>query len=376
MDYMRRALDLARMALGTTSPNPAVGAVVVKDGHIVGEGYTQPPGSAHAEVVALGEAGSRAAGATLYVTLEPCSHFGRTPPCSQAVIQAGIAEVHMSILDPNPLVSGGGRRQLEDAGIRTYLGEGADEAREINEAFLKRVTTGMPFVTAKWAMSLDGKIATRSGDSKWITSAPARAYGHYLRAINDAVIVGIGTVLADDPELTVRLRTDLAAETTPARVWPRRGTQPLRVVLDSQGRIPLTAKVLNPAAGPVLVATTEWMDVDRRRAIRSRGAELFVLPERDGVVDLHALLSALVERGVNGVLIEGGGKVLSSAVFGHLVDKVCAFIAPKIIGGDGAPSPVRGSGAETMAGVVDLERQCVHAIGDDVLITGYISQRN
>lgn len=368
---MRRALNLARMALGSTSPNPAVGAVVVRDGRVVGEGFTQPPGHAHAEVVALAMAGARARGAAMYVTLEPCAHFGRTPPCADAIVEAGIEEVHIAILDPNPLVNGRGRSRLEEAGVRTHLGEGADEAAEINEAFLKHVVTRRPFVTAKWAMSLDGKIATRSGDSKWITGATARAYAHYLRAINDAVVVGVATVLADDPRLTVRIPEDVSADSTPAGLWPRQPRQPLRVVLDSHGRIMATARVLDVSDGPAMVATTERMSPSTRRDIEARGAEVLVVPERDGLVDLRAVMDALGERGVTGVLIEGGGQVLGSAMFDGLVDKVCAFVAPKVIGGDAAPSPVRGAGAPTMAQVINLHRQRLFTVGEDVLVVGY-----
>lgn len=374
MDYMRRALDLARMAMGSTSPNPSVGAVVVRDGQVVGEGYTQPPGSAHAEVMALAMAGQKAAGATLYVTLEPCSHFGRTPPCVRAVIEAGITAVHMAILDPNPRVNGQGRRQLEAAGIATYLGQGSEEATEINEAFLKHTRNRQPFVTAKWAMSLDGKIATRGGDSKWITGPIARAYAHYLRAINDAVVVGVGTVLADDPQLTVRIPESVAAAVTPARVWPAQAQQPLRIVLDSQGRIPLSAKVLDIRSGPTMVATTERIDDEKKRALEALGVEVCVLPERNGMTDFGALMCLLGERGLAGVLVEGGGQVLGSAVFEGWVDKVCAFVAPKIIGGESAPSPVRGLGAGRMAEIISSRRQRVYTMGDDLLVVGYVSE--
>ena len=204
MDYMERAICLAKLALGQVSPNPAVGAIVVRDGVIVGQGYTQPPGSWHAEVMALNQAGEQARGAVMYVTLEPCCHYGRTPPCTQALIAAGISEVHLAMLDPNPLVCGRGKAELEKAGIRTYLGEHEAEAREINEAYTKYITTGLPFVTAKFAMSLDGKIATKTGDSRWISGREARRYVHYLRYTSDAIMAGVNTILADDPQLTSR----------------------------------------------------------------------------------------------------------------------------------------------------------------------------
>ena len=201
---MERAISLAKLALGQVSPNPAVGAVIVKDDDVIGQGYTQPPGSSHAEIMALKEAGERARGAVMYVTLEPCCHYGRTPPCTKAIIAAGIKEVHAAMIDPNPLVNGKGLKELEKAGIKTFLGEHADDASEIIESYVKFITTGRPFVTIKFAMSLDGKIATRSGDSKWISSDESRRYVHFLRYTSDAVMVGVNTVLIDDPQLTSR----------------------------------------------------------------------------------------------------------------------------------------------------------------------------
>ncbi len=352
MSHMRRALLLARRALGSVSPNPAVGAVIVKDGEVVGEGWTQPPGQAHAEVMALRHAGARARGATLYVTLEPCSHFGRTPPCADAVIAAGIAEVHAALIDPNPLVNGGGIARLRDAGIRTHVGEGKDEAREIIEAYIKHKTTGLPFVTAKFAMSLDGKIATRSGDSKWITGEEARRYVHELRAVSDAIIVGVNTVIADDPQLTAR-----DAEGKPL------ARQPLRVVVDSSGRTPKEARMLGEP-GKTLIATT-------RENLAWAGAETMLVPSRNGLVDAGELLKKLGQRDVTSVFVEGGGTLLGSLFDQRLVDKVIAFVAPAIIGGRAAPSPVGGEGVETMADALRLQRVRVTQLGTDVAITGY-----
>ena len=234
MDYMKLALSLARRTLGSVSPNPAVGAVIVRDGEIVGEGWTQPPGQAHAEIEALRQAGDGASGAMLYVTLEPCNHFGRTPPCTQAIMDAGIAEVHIAATDPNPHVTGGGMARLNDEGIKTLIGERENEARQVIEAFTKHAVTGIPFVTAKFAMSLDGKIATRTGDSKWITGEESRRYVHQLRAESDAIMIGINTVLADNPQLTARDDNG-----TPIK------RQPLRVIVDSGGRLPEDAILLN-----------------------------------------------------------------------------------------------------------------------------------
>ena len=264
--YMGLALSLAERAVGSVSPNPPVGAVLVRDGEVVGEGYTQPPGQAHAEIVAIRQAGPRARGATLYTTLEPCNHQGRTGPCSEAIIEAGVAEVHSAVMDPNPHVKGGGLSRLSEAGIAVSTGEMAGEASRLIEAYAKLVTTGTPFVTAKFAMSLDGKIATRTGSSQWITGEEARAYAHRLRAASDAVMVGINTVLADDPRLTAR---DGSGEAL--------GRQPLRVVVDSRGRIPREARMLGEPGSTLIVTggagghEARPYDEGRERSSRERG---------------------------------------------------------------------------------------------------------
>ncbi|MCL5264444.1 MAG: bifunctional diaminohydroxyphosphoribosylaminopyrimidine deaminase/5-amino-6-(5-phosphoribosylamino)uracil reductase RibD [Chloroflexi bacterium] len=361
--FMQRALDLARNAQGRTSPNPPVGAVVVKGGQIIGEGHTQPAGSWHAEVMALRQAGDAARGATMYVTLEPCCHYGRTPPCAQALIAAGLAEVHVATLDPNPRVSGNGLNELEGAGIIVRLGEAEDEAKEIVEGFAKYITTGTPFFTLKWAMSLDGKIATRTGESKWITGESARAFAHRLRDANDAIIVGMNTVLLDDPQLNVRVETGRA----------HRQSDPLRVVVDTAGRIPLDAQLLSPAlAGRTLIATTERCDQARREEIARRGAEALVLPESRGRVDLSALAHALAARGIVNVMVEGGGALLASMLEEGLADKVYAFVGPKIIGGREAPGPIGGAGTAAIAEVPRLERTSFQRLGEDHVIVGYI----
>lgn len=356
-DHMSRALALARQAVGSVSPNPPVGAVLVKDGAVVGEGFTQPPGGDHAEIVALKQAGKAARGAELYVTLEPCAHFGRTPPCTEAIIRSEVARVHIAALDPAPHTGGRGVWVLEHAGISVTVREGTPEARSLIESFAKHVTTGIPFVTVKFAMSLDGKIATRSGDSRWITGSPARAAAHGLRAGVDAVLVGIGTALADDPQLTVR----------DAPV-PARG-QPLRVVVDSRLRLPPTAAML-AAEGHTLVATATD-DSTRRAGLEAAGAEVLAVPGRDGRVDLPALLRALGQREVTAVLAEGGAGLLGTLFDAQTVDKVVAFVAPAIIGGAQALSPVAGHGAGVMPDVLRLVRVSHQGVGDDVMITGY-----
>ncbi|MHB1006886.1 MAG: bifunctional diaminohydroxyphosphoribosylaminopyrimidine deaminase/5-amino-6-(5-phosphoribosylamino)uracil reductase RibD [Chloroflexota bacterium] len=364
MDYMARALSLARQAQGTTSPNPAVGAVVVRDGEIVGEGFTQPPGSAHAEIMALRQAGERARGGTLYVTLEPCCHFGRTPPCTVAVLAAGIAEVRAATLDPNPLVNGCGASALAEAGVRVSVGEHQAEALELNEAFFKYIRTRRPFVAVKYAMTLDGKIATRTAHSRWVTGIEARRRVHALRAAADAVLVGVGTVLADDPRLTVRLN---GAQDEPA------AHQPWRVIVDSTCRTPPTARVVTDAyAGRTLVVTTPRAPAERQAALRSGGAEVVaVAPADDGRVDLHGLLEVMAGRGIINVLAEAGG-TLTAALFGaEVVDKVYAFLAPKIVGGVAAPSPVGGTGVATMDDAFPLRLASVERLGQDVLLVGY-----
>ena len=358
MTYMERALSLARRALGSVSPNAAVGAVIVADGQVVGEGWSQPPGQAHAEVGALRQAGPKADGATLYVTLEPCNHFGRTPPCTEAIIEAGIAEVYAATVDPNPLVSGGGLSRLKEAGVQTYVGEGEREARELIEAFAKFITTGLPFVTAKFAMSLDGKIATRTGDSKWITGEEARGCAHQLRETSDAIMVGVNTVLADDPQLTARDQQGHSLE-----------RQPLRVLVDSRGRTPPRARLL-AEPGRTLIAVACADDAPRLRLEQS-GAELVSFPAEDGSVALSQLLRMLGQREIASVLVEGGGTLLGSLFDQGLVDRVVAFISPTIVGGSAARTAVAGIGVENMAEALRLQDVRVKQLGPDLAVIGY-----
>ena len=355
---MSRALSLARRALGSVSPNPSVGAVLVQGEEVVGEGWTQPPGQEHAEVMAIRIAGPRAAGATMYCTLEPCDHIGRTGPCTDAIIEAGIAEVHVSMLDPNPMVCGKGLSSLNDAGVKTYAGEGRDEAGELTEAYATYVTTGLPHVTAKFAMSLDGKIATRTGDSRWITGEEARRFTHELRATSDCIMTGVNTVLADDPQLTARDEDGVALD-----------RQPLRVVVDSAGGTPPRARLLSEP-GRTLVAIAHADDAVRR-ALTQAGAEIEAVPADDGAVDLLKLLKVLGEREITSVFVESGGTLLGSLFDRDLVDKVVAFVAPTIIGGKMAPSPVGGDGHEKMADALRLRRVRVRNFGDDVALIGY-----
>ncbi len=362
---MRRALVLARKALGHVSPNPAVGAVIVKDGQVIGEGYTQPPGGPHAEVVALRQAGEAARGAEIYVTLEPCCHFGRTPPCTRAVIQAGIVRVHAATIDPNPVVAGKGVAELRQAGIEVVLGEREAEAREVNEAFIKHITTGLPFVIAKFAASLDGKLATRTGDSQWVTGPLARRRAHELRHIVDAIMVGANTVIADDPQLTYRRRGD--------RLHPG-DRQPLRIVVDSQGRVPPSARVFD-SPGKAMLVTARALAAEKATGFARRGVEVVEIPAQAGWVDLPGLLRLLGERQVTSLLIDGGGILLGSFFDMGLVDKVEAAIAPIIIGGKDAVPAVSGVGVDKIANVFSLERVTVHRAGRDILVSGYVAKR-
>jgi diaminohydroxyphosphoribosylaminopyrimidine deaminase/5-amino-6-(5-phosphoribosylamino)uracil reductase len=370
---MERALSLARQALGTVSPNPAVGAVLVKAGPIVGEGFTQPVGGPHAEVAAIRQAGEAARGATLYVTLEPCCHHGRTPPCTEAILAAGVREVHLSHLDPDPHVNGRGKAELESAGVAVFVGEGEEEARRINEAYLKHRTTGLPFVIAKFATSLDGKIAATSGDSRWVSGPESRRWAHRQRTLVDAIMVGVRTVLIDDPELTARPEPCEGARQADGE--PR---QPLRLVVDSRGRTPASAQVLRGPA-QTLVSTTDASSEAWRREMRDAGAEVVVLPTRraggpasEERVDLGELLRHLGGRDILSLLVEGGGELLGAFFDLGLVDKVQAIVAPIIIGGQDAPTAVAGRGAYRMADALRLRDVTLERLGEDMLVTGYV----
>jgi diaminohydroxyphosphoribosylaminopyrimidine deaminase/5-amino-6-(5-phosphoribosylamino)uracil reductase len=355
---MDRALELARTALGTTSPNPAVGALIVKDGLVVGEGFTQSPGGYHAEIVALKAAGTSARGATLFTTLEPCCHEGRTPPCTKAIIEAGISTICIAAVDPNPKVNGKGIKELADAGITVQSDDRQEGAEQIIEAYSHFIKTGRPFVVAKFATSLDGKIATTSGDSKWITSQEARSHANALRGQYDAVMVGVKTVIEDNPQLTLRQGAAPSVR------------QPLRIVVDSHGRTPPSSSLLREA-GQTLIAASD-VEASRRHSLEESGAEiLLVAPSSHGGVDLGNLLQALAARDVTGIMVEGGGRLLGSLFDLGFVDKVLAFVSPTIIGGASSPSPVSGRGATRMSEVLRLERTTVEVLGGDVLISGY-----
>ncbi len=362
LDFMAYSLSLAELALGYTSPNPAVGAVIMRDGIVVGLGHTQQPGLEHAEIMALNQAGEMARGATMYVTLEPCCHHGKTPPCTDAIINAGVSEVHIAIIDPNPLVSGKGIQKLEDAGIKTYVGEYEDKAREINEGYLKYITTGIPFVIGKFAMSLDGKIATRTGDSKWITSDEARNYVQSQRHIVDAIMVGANTVILDDPQLTARGHSGKGG---------RSKLQPTRVIVDGKGRVPTTARIFSEP-GKTLLAMSDTFENREKCKVGRAGTEYLFFKSHDGLIDLSELLKVLGQKQITTVTIEGGGKLLGAFFDSHLVDRVFAFIAPIIIGGQDAKTAVSGAGVARISDAFKLKKVRIAQFNDEFLISGYL----
>lgn len=359
--YMQQALAIARYATGRTSPNPLVGAVIVKDGRIVGQGWHRKAGTPHAEVHALAQAGELAKGATVYVTLEPCSHHGRTGPCADALIEAGVKKVVVAMTDPNPEVAGNGLVRLRAAGIEVVEGVLTAEAASINEVFLKWITTGMPFGILKTAMTLDGKIASHTGHSKWITSEAAREYVHKLRDIYDGILVGVGTILADNPKLTTRL--------------PEGGHNPVRIIVDTRARTPLTANVVTDKQAPTIIAVGREAPVERIEALQKLGIEVVVLEQNSQGVDLRQLFKVLGERRITSVFIEGGATINASLLADNLIDKVYAFVAPKIIGGKSAPGPVGGTGVDTVDQAILLENITTQTVGDDILISGYIAGR-
>ena len=362
---MARALRLARKALGRTSPNPAVGAVVVKRGRIVGEGFHRRAGAPHAEIEALRHAGPRARGAALYVTLEPCNHTGRTPPCCGAILAAGVSRVVIAATDPNPLTNGRGIARLRRAGVPVVTGVLAREASALNEPFWKAMRAGLPLVIAKVGQSLDGKIATATGESRWITSPAARQLGHQWRGRVDAVLVGVNTVLRDDPLLT-------------ARGVPRRRHRPVKVIVDSRLRTPPGARCLSARSpAPTLLVTIRSSgraagpaahEARMREACARRGVEVLALPARQGRVPLRRLCRLLVRRGIQSVLIEGGGEVLAGALAERIVDRIVFFIAPILIGGRASPGSLGGTGVSRLGRAIRLEDVTYRRIGPDLCV--------
>jgi diaminohydroxyphosphoribosylaminopyrimidine deaminase/5-amino-6-(5-phosphoribosylamino)uracil reductase len=350
---MQRCLELARRALGRTAPNPLVGCVIVQEGEVVGEGFHPAAGQPHAEIFALRQAGDRARGATLYVNLEPCNHYGRTPPCSEAVVAAGLRRVVVGMIDPNPRVSGAGIARLQQAGIEVGVGVEEAACQELNEAFVHRVLHQRPFGILKYAMTLDGKIAATGGHSAWVTDSPARALVHQLRAGCDAIVVGGNTVRQDNPLLTSRQQPT-----------------PLRVVMSRSLHLPNDANLWDTAIAPTLVCTEASANSEMQQFLQSRGVEVLeLIPLTPAAVMAH-----LYDRGCLSVLWECGGTLAAQAIGDGSVQKILAFIAPKLVGGVTAPSPIGDLGLTRMTDAISLERVRWRAIGQDLLVEGYLGE--
>lgn len=359
-DFMKAALELAEKGCGLTSPNPMVGAVIVKDGQIVGRGWHEKAGGPHAEVNAIANAGSRARGAAIYVTLEPCNHQGRTPPCTKAILDAGIARVVCAMADPNPGVAGGGADFLASHGVEMKMGVCQEQALRLNEFFIRFIMTRRPFVVLKCAATLDGKIATLTGDSKWVTGPAARARVHRIRHHVDAILVGINTVKADDPSLTTRLESGT-------------GKDPVRVILDTRLSMPENARMLHqPSEAMTVIATGTQTDLQKVTRLKQAGVKIMSLPAgKSNGIDLKALLERLGQMDITSLLVEGGSRVAGSFLRAGLVDKICFFYGPKILGGEGIPV-CSGPGPESMASAIGVKHMEIEQIGDDFLIQGYL----
>jgi diaminohydroxyphosphoribosylaminopyrimidine deaminase/5-amino-6-(5-phosphoribosylamino)uracil reductase len=357
--FMHQCLNLAKRGLGFTAPNPVVGAVVVREGLVAGKGFHAKAGTDHAEIIALRRAGERAQGATLYVSLEPCAHFGRTPPCVKEIIARKIGRVVIAMRDPNPSVDGKGIEELKKAGISVEVGLLEGRARRLNEVFITNVTARRPFIALKAASSLDGKIAAANGASKWITSEKSRLFGRRLRGIYDSVMVGIGTVLKDDPGLLPDLPLFVGKKTS-------------RIVVDSRARIPMESVLVKTASQTAtIVAVTKYAIPAMLKKLTRLGATVLLVNDEKGRVDLEDLIAKLDSLGISSVLVEGGGELLGSFVEQGLFDKLYLFLAPKLIGGDNAPSVIRGKGVARIEDAVRLKRLSLRHLDDDLLIELY-----
>jgi len=359
---MKRALELSKKAVGMVNPNPLVGAVIVKDNRIIGEGYHEYFGGPHAEVNAFANAKENVEGATMYVTLEPCSHYGKTPPCADAIVKNKIAKVVIGMIDPNPLVAGRGIEILRKNGIQVITGIMNTEIMKTNEIFIKYITEKQPFLIMKTAMTLDGKIATVTGDSKWISNKKSRAYVHELRQKVTGIMVGIGTVLADDPELTTRREGKISLN-------------PTRIIIDSKARIPIDAKVLKcDKKTKTIIVTTEFAGKAKIEAIRQKGAEVIVTQSKNNLVDLKHLMMILGERGIDSILLEGGSTLNYSAIDAGIVDKVITFISPQIFGGSSGKTPIGGRGIEYVKDSIKIVDTEVTRFDEDIMIESYIKK--
>lgn len=358
--YMRLAMQLAGNAIGRTSPNPLVGAVIVKDNRVVGCGWHRKAGTPHAEVHALNQAGELAQGADVYVTLEPCAHYGKTPPCAKALVEAKVKNVYGGLLDVNPKVAGKGFKILEDAGIHVEYGFLQDELRKQNEVFFKWIEHKKPFVVLKAAMTLDGKIATATGQSKWITNETSRAYGYKLRDIYDGIMVGINTVIEDNPMLTARVDG---------------GKNPIRIVVDSSLKIDINANLVQDKSAKTIIATTDKADKDKILKLQAQDVDVIVVDkDENDKVDIEKLLDILGQQNICSILVEGGATLSGSFVAKKLVDKVYFFIAPKIVGGKEAKTPVAGTGILNLQEALALKDIQIEKLEEDILIIGRVDK--
>jgi len=358
--FMKAALAYAERGRGYTSPNPMVGAVVVKNSRIVGAGWHRSAGGPHAEVNAINDAGDQAKGATIYVTLEPCNHTGRTPPCTEKIIGSGIRHVVVAMEDPNPDVKGGGIKRLSEHGITVTSGICEEEAKKLNEIFVKYVRTKKPFVILKCASTLDGRIATRTGDSKWITGVESRKYAHEIRHLVDGIMVGIDTVKQDNPSLTTRLDG-------------KKGLDPVRIILDTRLSIHEDADILHlDSKSETFIITGLNISNDKKALIERNGIKVIKVPEKEGRIDLKTLIDILGDVGITSLLIEGGSRVINSALSAGIVDKIFFFYAPKILGGDNGVPVCRGEGPDLMSESIQVKNIEIKRFGEDVLIEGYL----
>lgn len=359
--YMKKALDLSLLGVGFTSPNPLVGAVIVKDERIIGEGYHQHYGGSHAEVNALKNATEKVEGATMYVTLEPCAHYGKTPPCANLLAENKLKKVVIATLDPNPLVAGKGVEILRNKGIEVVVGVLEEEALKTNEIFIKYITTKRPFCILKTAMTLDGKIATHTGDSKWITNEKSRAYVHELRNKVTGIMVGVDTVIQDDPSLTTRLPN-------------KAGSDPIRIVVDSTLRLPLTAKLLKINSDKrTIIATTDRADGGKLKELEKyKNVQVVVMPAKDSRVDLPYLMQWLGKQNIDSLLVEGGATLNFSMIEEGLIDKLISFVAPKLLGGDQAKTPIGGRGIANITDAIHLRDFKVSTFDEDIMIESYV----
>ncbi|MCT4542226.1 MAG: bifunctional diaminohydroxyphosphoribosylaminopyrimidine deaminase/5-amino-6-(5-phosphoribosylamino)uracil reductase RibD [Vallitalea sp.] len=358
--YMNKAIELSKKGIGFVNPNPLVGAIIVKKGKIIGEGYHKKYGHNHAEINALNSCRESLKGATMYVSLEPCCHYGKTPPCVEAIIESGIEEVVIGMKDPNPLVAGKGINYLIQNGIKVTYGILEEDIKKLNKIFIKYITTNKPYCILKTAMTLDGKIATVSGDSKWISNEKSREYVHKIRHQVSSIMVGIGTIIADNPSLTTRLNNN-------------EGVNPTRIIVDTKCRIPLDAKVISEK-GNTIIATTDDAPLEKRKELERKGVCIQLINKKDGKVDLEKLVCKLGEMGIDSILLEGGSELNYSALNTGIVDEVIAFIAPKIIGGKEAKTPIGGEGISKMNNAFLLDDIEFKKVGEDLMIKGKVTK--